>query len=213
MATNASLYTDQILAFQGGNIVDVDAANIDSRVDVDTRRVLSKDFPASTTTGLTYSCGFVGLLYGGRDWPGIEALLVQGNAPETGLFAVVRTKRDGALVWTDPGVVGRELSYEEGGYIRAAAQVRHSGRVYRCEAKRLGSTQQTVNVGGAAFLVASHDFAPSNASITVGSASVNVSAGMGVTQISGLTSGTASATYAPAAGSLWLLGGTEVGRG
>ena len=206
----ASKYTDQILAYQGGNIIDARAANIDSQVDVDTRRVLQSDFPASTTTGLTYSCTFVGLLFGGVDWPGIESMLATATGQPSGLFAVVRTQRDAALVWTDPGIVGKELTHEEGGYIQAVAQVRQSGRLYRCEAKQLGTGSQTVNVNGAAFLVASHDFTPNAGSVTLGSRVVNVNSGMGVVAVTGATSGTLSGSYEPSAGQLWLLGGTEV---
>lgn len=210
-----SIYPNQILAYSGGNITRTLATTINSQVDIDTRRVLQSDFPATTATGVTYSCTFVGLLFGGDDWPGIENLLAPGDAPANGLFAVVRTKRDGALVWTNPGIVGKELSYELNGYITAAARVEQSGLVYRCEAKQLSSSSVSVNVDGAAFVVASHDFAPGASTLTVGGRTVDVSAGMGVTQIAGVTSGSLSGTYEPTAGSLWLLGGTEatnVGR-
>ena len=206
----ASIYTNQLLAYRGGNITDVSAANIDSQVDVDTRRVLQSDFPASTATGLTYSCTFVGLLFGGQDWPGIESMLATATGAADGLFAVVRTARDAAVVWENPTIVGRELSHDPGGYIQAVGQVRQAGRVYRCEAKQLSSGGASVNVNGAAFVVASHDFVASDSSVRVGSTNVNVNSGMGVAQIAGLTAGTATATYQPADGELWLLGGTEV---
>lgn len=206
----ASIYTNQIFAYRGGNITDVSAANIDSQVDVDTRRVLQSDFPASTATGLTYSCTFVGLLFGGQDWPGIERMLATATGAAGGLFSVVRTARDAAVVWENPTIVGRELSHDAGGYIQAVGQVRQAGRIYRCEAKQLSSGGASVNVNGAAFVVASYDFVASDSSLTVGSASVNVSSGMGVAQIAGLTAGTATASYQPADGELWLLGGTEV---
>ena len=206
----ASTYTKQILAFRGGNITDVTAAEIDSQVDVDTRRVLQSDFPASTSTGVTYNCTFVGLLFGGQDWPGIERMLATATGAAGGLFAVVRTARDAALVWENPTIAGKELSHEDNGFIQAVGQVRQAGRVWRCEAKRLSSSGASVAVGGAAFLVASGKFVPSDGTVTVGSATVNVSSGMGVTQITGVTAGTATASYQPAAGELWLLGGTEV---
>lgn len=206
-----STYTDQIVSYVGGSFLDVQAVNISSQVDVDVRRVLQTSHPARTTTSVTYSAQILGLLYGGEDWPGVETMLATGGDPDnTNLFSVIRTKRDSAIVFEAPAVMGKELSSEDSGYIAAVANVQQAGSVWRCQAKKLGSQSVTVDVGGASFIVASYDFRASDSTVTLGGNTETVTSLKGVKKLSG-TSGTLSGTYTPAGGSLWILGGEKVG--
>ena len=206
----ASKYTDQIVSYVGGSFLDVSAVNISSQVDIDVRRVLQSSHPARTTTGVTYSAQIVGLLYGGEDWPGVEEMLATGGDPDgSNLFSVIRTLRGSAVVFDAPAVMGKELTGEENGYITAAAAVMQTGPVWRCEAKQLGSQSVTVQVRGASFLVASHDFRASDATVSLGGNSVPLSGVRGIQRLSG-TSGTLSGTYTPSAGELWILGGADI---